>query len=536
VQDLTPLSGLHALETLDASGTQVSDLRPLASLQSLLALDVAHTKVSDISSLRDIHSLLSLALSGTDVSDLSSLAELTKLSTLSAFQTKISNLNPISKLKSIRRLNLDRTRVTDLTPIMDFTLDRLDIDGCPVSDLSPLSNQVSMYRAAERHPLNGLWCTKCPLGDPYLLELSKKQNPERTLEIISYLRDQQGLPQIVVEHDASESPPDIPGQGPGPHFTIGYDGQIRFAPPQAIDQVGNNIDRLASLQPLLIDAAATLLDGLSRNEHPHLAKLIAEYAEAVQENIDTIDFSRLFGLGLRLQNAAAAAERQISERLLPPLEDNVREALESLTNLHGPFILSTKEGLELIEIAERYKRRPEAEREIREAALQLGQELLREPEIIEPDAAAFIKEMAEEIDNGPQPERGTTYSLGITRNVSIVLIAGATCGSLPVVGGLVAGAPGAIIGGIAALIGLEGLKKTKSFEGVRGTITESVDKVADTDLMKVLGQKVSTFAPHLQFVLKHEALLRRLAGDRIQFRWLHSYLDWLKIARDASSK
>ena len=81
---------------------------------------------------------------------------------------------------------------------------------------------------------------------------------------------------------------------------------------------------------------------------------------------------------------------------------------------------------------------------------------------------------------------------------------------------------------------LEGLKKTKSFESVSRSITENIDKAADADLKRLLGQKVSTFAPHLRFVLAHEKLLRRLAGDRIQFRWLHAYLDWLNAKRDPS--
>jgi hypothetical protein len=55
------------------------------------------------------------------------------------------------------------------------------------------------------------------------------------------------------------------------------------------------------------------------------------------------------------------------------------------------------------------------------------------------DAATFIREAAEEIDQGVQPERGTTYGLGTAKNVSIVLIAGASCGALPIVGGILGG-------------------------------------------------------------------------------------------------
>jgi hypothetical protein len=82
------------------------------------------------------------------------------------------------------------------------------------------------------------------------------------------------------------------------------------------------------------------------------------------------------------------------------------------------------------------------------------------------------------------------------------------------------------LGGIAALIGFEGLKKTKAFNEVSGSVTKEIDKLAEVS--SILHQKATAFAPYLTFVLRHEPLLRRLAGDRVQFRWLHAYLDWLK--------
>ncbi len=51
VNDLAPLAGLSALQTLDVSGTKVTDLAPLAGLSALQTLDVSKTQVTDLSPL-----------------------------------------------------------------------------------------------------------------------------------------------------------------------------------------------------------------------------------------------------------------------------------------------------------------------------------------------------------------------------------------------------------------------------------------------------------------------------------------------------
>ncbi|NVO17101.1 MAG: hypothetical protein HXX10_24005 [Rhodoplanes sp.] len=508
-------------------------MREIDALQDLIKLEelnISGTYVSDLSAIANLTSISYLNVSGTPVSDLSPIEKFTDLENLFLAGSRVTTLTPIKGLHRIKIINFDGTQVKEISPLSLFTgLTRIDMDDTKVSDLSPLATLTNLARASVIRPrAGGIWCENCPLDDSYLKTLSLRENPERTIQIIQHLRREQGLPDFDFSEQPLEFPPDIPGQGPGPHFTMAIDGAIIFAPPGSIDDTGNNVDRIRSLKPLLETACEALQNSLSENEHPSLLKLVCLYGETISSDVEDIDFAKLYGLGLRLQSAAAAAERQIADRLLPSLEDATKEALDSLTSLHGPFILSTKAGLELIELAERYQRRPEADRAMRAATLELGNELERFPDLIDPEAAAFVKEAAEEIDVGNHPERSTTYSVSTTRNVSIVLIAGATCGALPIVGGAVGGVSGIILGGIAALIGIEGLKKSKPFNTVASAITESVNKAGEGELATLLGQKATMFGPHLQFVLSHEELLRRLAGDRIQFRWLHSYLDWLK--------
>jgi internalin A len=82
VTDLSPLSGLSSLQSLNCSSTKVGDLSPLAGLCSLRSLNFSFTKVSDLSPLAGLNSLQSLYFADNQVQDLSALAGLGALQTL----------------------------------------------------------------------------------------------------------------------------------------------------------------------------------------------------------------------------------------------------------------------------------------------------------------------------------------------------------------------------------------------------------------------------------------------------------------------
>jgi hypothetical protein len=91
---------------------------------------------------------------------------------------------------------------------------------------------------------------------------------------------------------------------------------------------------------------------------------------------------------------------------------------------------------------------------------------------------------------------------------------------------------GTILGTLVALIGMEGLKKSKAFSTVSGAVTKAVDQVTEADIQALVASKAEGLAPYLKFVLKSEPVLRRLAGERYQFRWLHASLEWIKKATE----
>lgn len=77
-----------------------------------------------------------------------------------------------------------------------------------------------------------------------------------------------------------------------------------------------------------------------------------------------------------------AAERKISNRLAPALEDTQLAALQSLRALHAPLILATVEGRELQEQADRLRMTPQEQAALRADAVALSASLKQNEENI----------------------------------------------------------------------------------------------------------------------------------------------------------
>jgi Leucine-rich repeat (LRR) protein len=533
--DLSALAELTALRHLTLWDTALTDLSVVTEMANLRYLDIDGTAVADLSPLWKLEFLSTLYFSNTNVTSLSVLANLINLRVLGFHDTTVSDLSPLAQLTNLHALRFDSTPVSDLMPLAGLTkLQSLDLGNTRVSDLSPLVELTGLVTAARQNaPRDGLSFANCPLADQNLLRFMTMEQPARTVETIAYLRREQRLPPLSEADSerslAEHSIPEVPPQGPGPHFVLSDNGIVTFAPPEAIDREGNNIAHLRSLHPTLRELARTLFESLGRGNIPHanLYQRAQSYLELVDQSLELVPFARLYVEGVRLQNTAAAADAKIAEGELPPFDAAVREALDSVLRLHGAFILSTADGLNLLAIEERYQRRPQEEAALREATLGFAQELQGRPDIIDPKTAKFVLNSAQEMAGGTHPERGIVVASSTSKNIAIVVAAGAAIGAIPVVAGMAAGAAGLVTGGLVALIGAEGLKKSKSFLAVAGLVTKSLDGMSEKELQAVLAEKSKILAPYVGFVLKIEPVLRRLAKDRDQFNWLTGTLDWL---------
>ena len=121
ISDLSALSGLTNLRSLNLFLTNISDLSALSGLTNLTELDLSGTNISDLSALSGLTNLTWLDLSVTNISDLSALSGLTNLTELDLFLTNISDLSALAGLTDLERLYLSETNISDLSALSGLT-------------------------------------------------------------------------------------------------------------------------------------------------------------------------------------------------------------------------------------------------------------------------------------------------------------------------------------------------------------------------------------------------------------------------------
>ncbi|HEV7668140.1 MAG TPA: COR domain-containing protein [Thermoanaerobaculia bacterium] len=120
--DLTLLAKFARLEVLNLYGcSQVTDLSPLSSVPGLQSLDVSSTGVTDLSPLSSVTGLQNLNLNYTSVTDLSPLASVIGLQSLDVSSTGVTDLSPLALLIGLQGLDFSFTGVTDLSPLVSLT-------------------------------------------------------------------------------------------------------------------------------------------------------------------------------------------------------------------------------------------------------------------------------------------------------------------------------------------------------------------------------------------------------------------------------
>src|SRR6266851_5223497 len=321
-------------------------------------------------------------------------------------------------------------------------------------------------------------------------------------------------------------PAPIPAQGAGPHFALSPEFKIALAPPGEIDAAGNNMARIGNLLPVVRQAAGDLAGHLNPNTQPEISRIVGDYRAAIAGESERIAWGTVFGLGVRLENAAAASRREIADRLHDPLEDAAQEALDSLLTLHGPLMLATAEGRELDDEADRFRQTREQQAELRRHAQRIAANLKTSPEIIEAPAASLGEEAAAAIGEGPHPERGTVFGLATLKHAATIFIPAAALAGFVPAGAAAAGLLGAAVGGGIAWAGYESLKESKMFS----TATTALGPVWDQLLGSGEAQAVRVLirlAPFRDFVTANQEPLRRIAENSTQLRWMLSYIDFV---------
>lgn len=140
--DIYALSGLRRLETLHISGQSVSDLSPVGEMLGLRHLQAMWMpELADIEPIGRLIGLWSLDIGGDLIADISPLAGLAELTHLTVSGENISDISPLAGLSNLTELYIWGSRVSELAPLRGHArLERLAITDADISDVSPLSS------------------------------------------------------------------------------------------------------------------------------------------------------------------------------------------------------------------------------------------------------------------------------------------------------------------------------------------------------------------------------------------------------------
>ncbi len=140
ISDISPLSGLAQLTSLDLERNAINDISSLAGLVGLTFLNLSDNMITDIAGLEDLAQLRELRLSENTVSDITSLAELAQLENLRLEDNSITNIDALSGLTRLAGLHLSGNMIGDFTPLQGLAqLINLGLNQTSIDDLSVVS-------------------------------------------------------------------------------------------------------------------------------------------------------------------------------------------------------------------------------------------------------------------------------------------------------------------------------------------------------------------------------------------------------------
>ena len=244
--------------------------------------------------------------------------------------------------------------------------------------------------------------------------------------------------------------PDL-GEPPiDPVFRLGDDGLVHIgAAPDRQPEVSDG-DLLEELR----SASAELRRSLAgTNAHTDLLQAVENYEAALLE--DPISISRLYGRGVRFENAARSVRRRIEAEDLPAFAAETEQNLDSVLDLHATYIMSEEDGRRLVEGAAAYRRTPDETAVLREAAEQISSAVAQRPDVFSEEVRRHVAQVAQDIGDGPHPDRANQVAVTSLGNMTGGLLKWAGGGAISaiVAGAVATSAPGtaAVAGGASAI-------------------------------------------------------------------------------------
>ncbi|MEZ5873109.1 MAG: hypothetical protein R3D32_14960 [Nitratireductor sp.] len=248
------------------------------------------------------------------------------------------------------------------------------------------------------------------------------------------------------KRDAQSAIDNIPPKSPGLSYSPGPSGKYeREATGIA---TSDDLAEIEGTKEPLLEALDDLKSACTgTNAYTTVVKNAERYAAVLNAELTRLSVDRLFSYGVRLENARSRLDKEIASGDFPEMAVGIGEALDSVLALHGPMVLSTGRGRDLVARARDYQLGVAQANALKLAATPVATAIANSDKMVETEAADEIVLATADIGEGPHPERSTEVGATALRNflVSAAKVVGITAAG--VVGnaawGTITGATGA---------------------------------------------------------------------------------------------
>ena len=118
---LVRVLGAFNIKYLEMKGCHITDITSLSALSKLETLNIERNKITDIGGLATLTKLKELDLQGNTITDIQVLSTLTQLKTLDLGYNRITDINGLATLTQLKTLNIRNNRITDIGGLATLT-------------------------------------------------------------------------------------------------------------------------------------------------------------------------------------------------------------------------------------------------------------------------------------------------------------------------------------------------------------------------------------------------------------------------------
>ncbi|MBN2878424.1 MAG: TIR domain-containing protein [Clostridia bacterium] len=130
IKDISPLSQIGRLETLDLSNNLIEDISPLAYNTNLISVWLFGNDIKDIEPLAALYKAENVGLDGHNLMSVSTLLDMPNLKRLYVIEMGSSEAKKVLEITQLEYLYIVNSSIDDLSPLLDFeNLEELHIDN-----------------------------------------------------------------------------------------------------------------------------------------------------------------------------------------------------------------------------------------------------------------------------------------------------------------------------------------------------------------------------------------------------------------------